>query len=92
VVLVCAVPISFALSPSIINLPIDLALGVIMPLHANYAFNCVITDYVPQFARMVCRVGLLGGTLVSLAGILKLNLTGPGLTATLKALWNKPKK
>jgi succinate dehydrogenase (ubiquinone) membrane anchor subunit len=73
-------------------MPIDLALGVIFPLHANYAFNCVITDYVPKVARSICRVSLLGCTLISLAGILRLNLTGAGLTASIKALWRTPAK
>lgn len=37
------------------------------------------------------RAGLLGATIVAAAGILKLNLAGPGLTDVIKSLWRSPK-
>ena len=36
------------------------------------------------------RVGLLGLTAVTVVGLLKLNLQGPGLTEAVKDLWRPP--
>ena len=65
---------------------------VLFPVHSQIALNYVITDYVPKAARAMARNVLLGSTVIAAAGILKLNLTGPGLTETIKALWRSPKK
>lgn len=92
IVLAILTPIALVLSPSQMNLPVDLALGVAFPLHSHVAINYVITDYVPKAARSVARAGLLGATIVAIAGILKLNIEGPGLTETLKRLWRAPTK
>ena len=37
----------------------------------------------------VTRWGALAGTTVTLLGLLKLNLTGPGITGAVKELWKK---
>ena len=47
----------------------------------------VISDYVPVAGRTVARAGLLGLSVASVAGLLKLNHEGPGVTATLRKLW-----
>ena len=44
-----------------------------------------------QFLAGAARAGMLGVTLVTLAGLAKLNLDGPGLTASIKSLWKSPK-
>ena len=49
--------------------------------------NYVVTDYVPKAVAGVVRWGVLGGTLLAAAGMVKLNVAGPGITATVKALW-----
>lgn len=54
--------------------------------------NYVISDYVPKASRSLVRAGLLGATIVAAAGILKLNISGPGLTDVIKSLWRSPKK
>ena len=51
--LVGLTPLAFILSPSWLNFPVDLALGVIFPVHSHIAINYVITDYVPKV-----RVGI----------------------------------
>ncbi len=38
------------------------------------------------------RWGVLGLTTIAFLGLTKLNITGPGITATVKQLWTKPKK
>ena len=83
-------PVAFIM-PSWVNMPVDLALGVLFPLHSHIALNYVISDYVPKAVRSAARVGLFGATLVTLVGILKLNIEGPGLTQTLTALWKGKK-
>mmetsp|Transcript_33484 Transcript_33484/g.56172 ORF Transcript_33484/g.56172 Transcript_33484/m.56172 type:complete len:147 (-) Transcript_33484:387-827(-) len=90
-VLVGLTPLAFILSPSVINMPIDLALGFIFPFHSHIALNYVISDYVPKASRPIARAALLAATVVGAAGILKLNATGPGLTESIKSLWRKPK-
>jgi succinate dehydrogenase (ubiquinone) membrane anchor subunit len=87
--LVGLTPVAIALSPSAINLPVDLSLGVIFPYHAHVALNYVISDYVPKASRSIARAGLLGVTVVTALGLLKLNLTDVGLTETLKSLWKR---
>ena len=78
--------------PQWVSLPVDLTLGVLFPVHSHIALNYVISDYVPKAVRTTARVGLFGATIVTLLGILKLNIEGPGLTRTLTSLWKKPEK
>ena len=63
--------------------------GVIFPLHSHVALNYVISDYVPKATRSAARTVLLGATIVAAAGLLKLNIEGPGLTETFKSVWRK---
>ena len=49
----------------------------------------VVSDYVPMAARGAARAGVLGTTLVALAGLYKLNASGPGISKTVKQLWTK---
>mmetsp|Transcript_19233 Transcript_19233/g.40346 ORF Transcript_19233/g.40346 Transcript_19233/m.40346 type:complete len:120 (+) Transcript_19233:223-582(+) len=67
--------------------PVDLALGVALPLHGHITMNMVVSDYVPPAARSVARAGLFGLTTVTVLGLLNLNLRGPGLTKCVKQLW-----
>merc|ERR1719465_5665 len=77
-------PVALALSPSALNMPIDSHIGM----------NYVISDYVPKFigkaARGPARVVMFGITIITTAGLMRLNLFGPGITETLKTLWRKP--
>jgi succinate dehydrogenase (ubiquinone) membrane anchor subunit len=58
--------------------------------------NYVITDYAAKLlgsgARGPARIGMLAFTGISVAGLTKLNLTGPGITETVKAMWRKQPK
>jgi succinate dehydrogenase (ubiquinone) membrane anchor subunit len=66
---------------------VDVGLNVALPVHSHIAMNYVVTDYVPKGIRGAARWGVLGSSLVIAAGMLKLNVAGPGVTATVKALW-----
>jgi len=47
-------PLAFLLSPSKMNMPVDIALGVLLPLHGHIGMNYVITDYATKlFGRLV---------------------------------------
>jgi succinate dehydrogenase (ubiquinone) membrane anchor subunit len=85
-------PVSFALSPSMLNKPIDLALGVLFPLHSHIGLNYVISDYVPKALRSTARIGLAGVTAITTLGLLQLNIGGVGMTETIKTLWRRPKR
>ena len=64
--------------------------GLAIPFHSHVGLNYVISDYVPKAHRFAARSGLLMATVITMAGIFKLNFDGPGLTGTLKSLWMKP--
>jgi succinate dehydrogenase (ubiquinone) membrane anchor subunit len=87
--LVVLTPLAFVFSPSIINAPIiDITLGLLFPLHSHVALNYVITDYVPKSSRPMARAVALAATIIAAAGILKINVQGPGMTETIKSLWD----
>tara|TARA_A100001035_G_scaffold237617_1_gene201944 strand:+ start:341 stop:568 length:228 start_codon:yes stop_codon:yes gene_type:complete len=71
------------------NVPVDLALGVILPFHGHVGMNYIIGDYVPRAARGVARAALIGTTFVTALGLARLNIAGPGITTTVKSLWGK---
>ncbi|RLN59518.1 hypothetical protein BBJ29_005096 [Phytophthora kernoviae] len=84
-----AVPLAFVLSPSPLALPVDIALGVILPVHAHIGMNNVISDYVPQNFRTLARLGWLGATSLMFLGLLRVNLEGPGITECVKTVWRE---
>ena len=99
--LCAAVPVALALSPSVFNTPVDLAMGVAIPVHFLFGGHGVVTDYfkkIPWFWGgagreafvQFGRVGLVAMTGVTMIGLLKLNLQGPGLTEAVKELWRTP--
>ena len=85
-------PVAFILSPSYLNFPVDVALGILFPIHSHIAINIIITDYVPIALQAVSKMGLLGVTTITTLGLLKLTFFGPGLTETIKGLWRAEKK
>lgn len=90
-VLALLTPLAFVISPSVYNMPIDITLGFLFPMHSHVALNCVISDYVPKALQSSARGGLLGVTIVSILGLLKLNIGGVGMTESIKSLWRKKK-
>eukprot|EP00904_Undaria_pinnatifida_P004800 jgi/Undpi1/144/HiC_scaffold_1.g00143.m1 len=90
-VILTGVPAVIATSPSALTMPLDVVLGLAMPLHAHIGMNYVISDYVPKPFRWQARGAMLVASTVAALGLLKLNLTGPGMTETLKSTWRTPK-
>ncbi|KAF8067355.1 sdh4 [Scenedesmus sp. PABB004] len=67
----------------------DWTLAVAVPVHMHITTNALVTDYVPTRFRVPARAAILGASLVTYLGIMKVNLAGPGLTETVKRLWRK---
>ena len=44
-------PFAMVYSPSMVSMPMDLALGLLMPIHGHVGLNYIVSDYVPQAAR-----------------------------------------
>mmetsp|Transcript_52722 Transcript_52722/g.93044 ORF Transcript_52722/g.93044 Transcript_52722/m.93044 type:complete len:116 (+) Transcript_52722:110-457(+) len=84
-------PVAFVLSPSALNKPIDLALALALPFHAHVGMNMVLTDYTKKIlgkgALGPMRLVMVGITGTTTLGLLKLSVTGPGITETVKSLW-----
>ncbi|CEG39294.1 protein [Plasmopara halstedii] len=87
--LMAAVPVAFVLSPSPLAFPVDMAMGVMLPVHAHIGMNNVISDYVPQSMRTLARLGWLGATSLMFVGLLRVNLEGPGITEVVKTIWRE---
>jgi succinate dehydrogenase (ubiquinone) membrane anchor subunit len=90
-------PCALILSPSPWAFPLDLALGVALPLHGHIGMNSVLTDYMPKFGLgdgfvKLTRILMLGVTATTAAGLWRLNTEGPGVTGTVKKLWKPDKK
>lgn len=90
--LLASVPVALILSPSALNFPLDIALGVAFPVHIHIGFNYIITDYCPKQFKAPAQWGMVALTAIMIIGLLKINLTGPGLTELVKSVWREPKK
>lgn len=85
-------PIALLAHPSVLSVPVDIALAIVFPLHAHMGMNMIFTDYVPGSPTGPARVALLAATVVASLGLLKLSIFGDGITGSLKAVWKKPEE
>ena len=85
-------PFAMVWGNSMVTVPCDLALGILMPIHGHVGLNYIVSDYIPPAARGATRAGLVAATAVTILGLLKLNIQGPGLTGSLKQMWKSPEK
>jgi succinate dehydrogenase hydrophobic anchor subunit len=70
---------SFTRSPSILNVPVDLALGVVIPYHFYSGMSHTIHDYFhlkPWYG--LAKIALLVIVALMILGFLNLNLRGEG--------------
>ncbi|KAJ1549208.1 membrane anchor subunit of succinate dehydrogenase, Sdh4 [Cladochytrium tenue] len=75
---------------------LDLALGVVLPLHVHYGFDVCITDYIPErkFGALhyVARGALYVSTALTLYACYRFNTKDVGITQFVADLWHGPKK
>lgn len=90
--LLALMPCAFALSPSALSMPIDWAMGVLIPMHTHIGMNNVISDYIPKPQQPIMRLAWLAATGIMCFGLVRLNAEGPGITETIKTFWRQPKK
>ncbi|RHY94617.1 hypothetical protein DYB37_006629 [Aphanomyces astaci] len=88
--LLALVPAAVVLSPSALNVPVDYLLAVLVPVHSHIGINNVVSDYVPKNFKTLARAGVLGASIVTFLGLITLNVTGAGVTETVKSLWREP--
>ncbi len=89
--LAVATPLAFVLSPSPLSYPVDLALGLLIPVHSHISLNMVAQDYVPPgTARSGSSLLIAALTILTLLGLAKVNMCGPGITESVKSLWREP--
>lgn len=64
--------------------------------YGDHALSCSPPHPPPQINLLPhtgpVRVAVLGASLITYLGIMKVNLSGPGLTSTVKKLWKAPEK
>jgi succinate dehydrogenase hydrophobic anchor subunit len=89
--LVVATPVAMLLSPSFVNAPVDLLMGVVVPVHTFIGMKNVIEDYLPGVQGAATRVLFVLCAFMAF-GLLKINLCGPGMTETVKSLWRTTPK
>jgi succinate dehydrogenase (ubiquinone) membrane anchor subunit len=89
IVLLGLAPAAVLLSPTSLNAPLDYLLAIIVPFHSHVGLSAVVTDYVPKAYRTLARAGVLGASIITFAGLIKLNIKGPGITETVKSVWKK---
>jgi len=85
-------PFAIVLSPSMANLPVDLALNVFIPFHAHLGMTQVLVDYVPRKYQNWSIILLYIATGAAALGLLKVNLCGSGITESVKSLWRPTPK
>ena len=93
--LIAMTPLALLVSPSPMVTPFDFALGIVLPIHSHIAMNMVVTDYAKKLfgkgAIMPSRYAMLALTGSTILGLTKLNMSGPGITETIKSFW-RPKE
>ncbi|KAG1673288.1 hypothetical protein FOA52_002568 [Chlamydomonas sp. UWO 241] len=70
----------------------DMVFAFALPTHMHITMNAVVSDYLPKVARGPARLGLVALSGMTFLGLMKLNLTGPGITDSVRGLWRKPEK
>ena len=71
-------------------MPVDLALGLLLPWHTHVGMVNVLEDYVPRPYRALAKGCMLLVTVLATLGLLKINLCGAGITESVKSLWREP--
>ena len=74
--LTAIIPAALLLEPSSLVYPLDLALGVLLPVHMHLGMRDVVRDYVPRPQAGMAQIGLWVVSVVTALGLTKLNFNG----------------
>ena len=70
--------------------PIDIALGIVLPVHCHLGFDSIVTDYVPKRKKPIlhglCMSFLYAGTAATIYGLWELNTKDIGITRGVQKL------
>lgn len=84
-------PVAFILSPSGLNFPVDVALGLLVPYHMYQGCHHIFEDYLittPYYS--IAGKILMIIVALTVLGLLNLNFRGIGITEAIKAMWRGP--
>lgn len=85
--LAAGVPTALLLGAPVTSV-LDLAMGVVIPLHFHIGMRSVLVDYVHEPAQQNAVLAVLAGvTALTAFGLAKFNLTDVGITEGVKSLW-----
>eukprot|EP00457_Paulinella_chromatophora_P010664 gb/GEZN01010775.1/.p1 GENE.gb/GEZN01010775.1/~~gb/GEZN01010775.1/.p1 ORF type:complete len:170 (-),score=9.63 gb/GEZN01010775.1/:387-896(-) len=91
--LIVLFPVSVFLSPlPLINIPLDLVLGAVVPFHMAKGMIKIVEDYCPNRLKPAGIMGMIAVSIFTAYGLLKVNICGKGITETIKSLWREPPK
>eukprot|EP00656_Telonema_subtile_P053697 TRINITY_DN7839_c0_g1_i3.p3 TRINITY_DN7839_c0_g1~~TRINITY_DN7839_c0_g1_i3.p3 ORF type:complete len:100 (-),score=26.66 TRINITY_DN7839_c0_g1_i3:218-517(-) len=88
--MVCAAITPIALM--VPNLPCDVVLSVVFPMHAYVGLHTVVSDYVPSAFEGLGRAAVIAATGITIVGLQINNFTGDGLTRSTLKMWKGEKK
>lgn len=87
--MVVGVPLALVVGDPVAG-PVNLLMGLVIPLHAHIGMRSVLLDYVHDVGTQQIALGALAVfTVGSAAGLTWFNMNDVGLTEGLKALWVK---
>lgn len=75
---------------------VDLAIGVVFPLHCHIGFGSIITDYLPKrkypLLYPVTKALILAGTAGTIYGLYQYNTKDVGVSEGFASLWKANRK
>lgn len=81
-------PLAFILSPSALNFPVDVAMGLIIPYHMYTGCHHIFDDYlITTSYHGIAQKILLVVVALAVVGLLNLNFRGIGITEAIKRMW-----
>jgi succinate dehydrogenase (ubiquinone) membrane anchor subunit len=81
------VPAALLIGPPVSTV-VDLAMGIVVPLHSHLGMRSVIVDYVHDVTTQRVALLVLAVTTAGMAvGLTMFSLTDVGLTGAIKGLW-----
>jgi len=72
------------------NKVFDLAIAGLIPIHSHISMKNVIADYVPKISTKLLKPAnniLTGLTIISITGMMKININGIGMSTYLKEIF-----